>query len=173
MVHLDGVLRAALALCGDSDRAEDLVQETYLKALGRFDSFRPGTNCKAWLVRILRNAWIDRLRHRKVAGAEVSLDESALAGPDDEIPEPWTGADEVLDMFGDEQVIAALQTLSDDQRLALVLVDVEGMAHEDVAEILGVAAGTVKSRTSRARAKLRTLLRQHAHDLGLDGRART
>lgn len=173
MPHLDGVLRAALALCGDSDRAEDLVQETYLKALSRFASFRRGTNCKAWLVRILRNAWIDRLRHRKVAGPAVALDEQTLAGCDDEGDAPWTDAADVLEMFGDEQVIAALQTLNDDQRLALVLVDVEGMAHEDVAEILGVACGTVKSRTSRARAKLRTLLRQHARDLGLDGRART
>ena len=173
MVHLDGVLRAALALCGDRDMAEDLVQETYLKALGRFASFRTGTNCKAWLVRILRNAWIDRLRHRKVAGPDVPLDERALAGPDDDGDAPWTDATDVLEMFADEQVIAALQTLTDDQRLALVLVDVEGMSHQDVAEVLGVAGGTVKSRTGRARAKLRTLLRQHAHDLGLDGRART
>jgi len=174
MPHLDGVLRVALALCGGRDEAEDLVQETYLKALSRFASFRTGTNCKAWLVRILRNAWIDRLRHRKVAGPDVPLDEQALAGPgDDENEAPWSEAADVLEMFGDEQVIAALQTLSDDQRLALVLVDVEGMAHEDVAEILGVAGGTVKSRTGRARAKLRTLLRQHAHDLGLDGRARS
>ena len=165
------MLRAAVALCGDREQAEDLVQETVLKALARFASFRTGTNCKAWLVRILRNAWIDRLRHRKVAGPTVPLDETLAAGQD-EPDEPWTDAADVLDMFEDAEVIEALRTLSDDQRLALVLVDVEEMPHEDVAEILGVAPGTVKSRTSRARAKLRTLLRAHAHDLGLDGTAR-
>ena len=174
MPHLDGVLRAALALCGDRDQAEDLVQATYLKALSRFASFGRGTNCKAWLVRILRNDWIDRLRHRKVAGAAVPLDEAVLPAPDDTADEPpWTDADDVLEKFSDEQVIRALQTLSDDQRLALVLVDVEEMPHEDVAEILGVAVGTVKSRTSRARAKLKTLLQAHARDLGLAGEART
>jgi len=172
MPHLDGVLRAALALCGDRDQAEDLVQATYLKALSRFESFRPGTNCKAWLVRILRNDWIDRLRHRKVAGTAVPLDETVLAAPADD-DAPWTDADDVLEKFSDEQVIRALQTLSDDQRLALVLVDVEEMSHEDVADILGVARGTIKSRTSRARTKLKTLLRAHARDLGLAGEART
>ena len=170
--HLDGVLRVALALCGDRDGAEDLVQETCLKALGRFDSFRPETNCKAWLVRILRNTWIDRLRHRKVTGPAVALDEALLVEPDAPAEPAWTDAADVLERFADEQVIAALATLSEDQRLALVLVDVEGMSHESVAEILSVAPGTVKSRTSRARAKLRTLLRAHARDLGLDGRAR-
>ena len=169
--HLDGVLRAAVALSGGREPAEDLVQETYLKALERFASFRAGTNCKAWLVRILRNAWIDRLRHRKVAGPDLPLDEALLAGAD-EGDEPWTGAGDVLEKFEDAEVIEALQTLSDDQRLALVLVDVEGMGHQDVADILGVAPGTVKSRTGRARAKLRTLLRAHARDLGLNGTAR-
>ena len=173
MPHIDGVLRVALALCGDRDEAEDLVQTAYLKALSRFASFRAGTNCKAWLVRILRNAWIDALRHRKVAGPAVPLDESALAAPDDEPQTPWPEAPDVLERFSDAEVIRALQTLSDDQRVALVLVDVEEMPHEDVAEILGVAVGTVKSRTSRARAKLKTLLQAHASDLGLAGRART
>ena len=171
--HLDGVLRAAVALCGDREQADDLVQATYLKAIGRFASFTRGTNCKAWLVRILRNTWIDRLRHRKVTGPAVPLDEAVLAEPDAPSEPPWTDAEDVLERFEDEQVIAALRTLGDDQRLALVLVDVEGMSHADVAEILGVAPGTIKSRTGRARAKLRTLLRAHAHDLGLDGRART
>lgn len=173
IAHLDSVLRAALALCGDRDRAEDLVQETYLKALGRFESFRKGTNCKAWLMRILRNAWIDRLRRLKVAGPAVPLDETVLAAADDEPETPWTDAHDVLEKFSDAEVIRALRTLSDDQRLALVLVDVEEMRHEDVAEILGVAVGTVKSRTSRARAKLKTLLRAHANDLGLGGRDET
>ncbi len=66
--YLDTLYRAAVALCGREENAEDLVQATYLKALQRFELFRPGTNCRAWLLRILRNTWIDQLRHMKVVG---------------------------------------------------------------------------------------------------------
>ena len=67
VVHLDAVYRAAVALCGRQDDGRDLVQATYLKALERFDSFQPGTNCRAWLMRILRNTWIDEIRHRRLS----------------------------------------------------------------------------------------------------------
>lgn len=174
MVHLGRIYRAALALCGRPDQAEDLVQTTFVRALERFESFRPGTNCKAWLLRILRNVYIDQIRHRVVVGPEVSIDETLLAGrpaePEDseELQEP--ALHKLLEKFSDEQVIRALARLPEDQRLVLLLVDVEQMSHEDVAHVLDVAVGTVKSRASRARARMKDALRAHAKDLGFMGR---
>ncbi len=164
--YLDTVYRAAVALCGRADNAQDLVQETYLKALKRFESFQPGTNCRAWLLRILRNTWIDQLRHLKIAGPEVRIEENLLAAPAQEQETVFSDADEILENFSDEQMIKALRELSEEQRLALFLVDVEDFSHEEVGEIMDVAIGTVKSRTSRARASLRQKLLGHARRLG-------
>jgi RNA polymerase sigma-70 factor (ECF subfamily) len=167
--HLDVVLRAAVALCRNRHEAEDLTQSTFVKALERFDSFEPGVpagpQCKAWLIQILRNTWIDHLRHRKVAGTAVPIDEAMVA--DDPQEEPvWTDARDLLENFSDEQVIKALIRLPEDQRLTLFLVDVEQCSQEEAAGILGVAVGTVKSRASRARTALRRSLADHARDLG-------
>lgn len=170
MPHLDSVYRTALALSRKPHEADDLTQTTMLKAFQRFGSFRPGTACKPWLLRILRNTWIDALRHRKVVGTVVPIEEGLVGDPSPGEPEPWTEAEDVLERFSDEQVIRALRELPDDQRLTLVLVDVEEMSQEDAAAILDVAVGTVKSRTSRARAALKRKLQAHARDLGLIGR---
>jgi len=172
MPHLDSVFRTAFALCGSRDEAEDLVQATYLKACGQFASFRQGTNCRAWLMRILRNSWIDRLRHRKVVGPETQVDKLPLAAPESAEESHWTNAEDILESFADEQIIEALHELPETQRLVVFLVDVEQTPVEEVAEILDVAPGTVKSRASRARAKLKTRLMAHAADLGFDGRVK-
>lgn len=166
MPYLDAVYRTALALCGRRAEAEDLTQDTFTKAMERFDSFRLGTNCKAWLLRILRNTRIDRLRHMKVVGPQVSADEALLPAPAQPEQTVWTNAEDILENFADEDVINAMRQLPDEQRLALFLVDVEQLDHEEVAGIMGVAVGTVKSRTSRARAALRRKLAAHARDLG-------
>jgi RNA polymerase sigma-70 factor (ECF subfamily) len=170
--HLDSVFRAAVVLSGKGDLAEDLAQETFLKAWRQFGSFRPGSNCRAWLLKILRNTWIDQLRHRKVAGPPLPIEQAVVA----ETPPPeetrWSNAQDILENFSDEQVIDALRLLPADQRLALFLVDVEEAPHEEAAEILGVPVGTVKSRTSRARAALKKALMAHAKDLGFVGRAK-
>ncbi len=168
--HLDSVYRAALAVSGNPATADDLTQTTMLKALERFETFRPGSNPKAWLLRIMRNTWIDRLRHRKVVGPEVQADETLLAGEEAVEPTAWTDAADLIDNFADEEVIHALQELPPDQRLALYLSDVEQLKHEEIGEIMDVAVGTIKSRTSRARAALRDRLYQHALDLGIVGR---
>jgi RNA polymerase sigma-70 factor (ECF subfamily) len=174
MPHLDAVYRAAVALCRHGQEAEDLVQMTYAKALERFDSFQPGSNCRAWLLQILRNTWIDELRHRKVVGTTVSIEEGqpAIAEPPHAKEAVWTNAKDVLENFSDDKVRRALGELPDDQRLTLFLVDVEGISQEEVAQITGVPAGTVKSRTSRAREALKQKLMAHARDLGLLGRVR-
>lgn len=170
LVHLDAVYRAAWSLCRQRAQAEDLVQATYLKALQRFDTYRPGGSCKAWLLRILRNTWFDELRHRKVVGPTVSADEMPLPGPEEAEPLVWTDAADLLENFSDHQVIEALRELPDAQRLALFLADVEQMPLEEAAEVMGVAVGTIKSRTSRARAALKGRLQAHAEDLGLTGK---
>jgi RNA polymerase sigma-70 factor (ECF subfamily) len=165
--HLDAVYRAAMALAGRAQDAEDLAQTTLLKALERFGSFRAGSNCKAWLYRILRNTWIDRLRHAKVVGPVAPIEDGRVAQPAEPDPTHWSDARDVLENFADEQVIAALRELPDDQRLTLFLTDVEQMPQDQVAEIMDVAVGTVKSRTSRAREALRSRLFEHARQLGL------
>ena len=170
--YLDNVFRTAFALCGRRDEAEDLVQATFLKAFGQFASFRPGTNCRAWLLRILRNNWIDRLRHRKVVGTELQIDQLPVEAPESDEETHWTNAQDILESFADEQIIEALNELPEAQRLVIFLVDVEEMPQEEVAEILEVAVGTVKSRASRARAKLKVRLMAHAADLGFDGRVK-
>jgi RNA polymerase sigma-70 factor, ECF subfamily len=170
--YLDNVFRTAYALCGRRSEAEDLVQATYLKALGQFGSFRPGTNCKAWLLRILRNSWIDRLRHRKVVGTELQVEKLPLAAAESVEESHWANPRDILNNFADEQIIEALNELPEAQRLVVFLVDVEEMPLDQVAEILDVAVGTVKSRASRARAKLKTRLMAHAADLGFDGRVK-
>jgi len=172
MPHLDSVFRTAFALCGRRDVADDLVQATYLKAFGQFASFRIGTNCRAWLLRILRNSWIDRLRHRKVVGTELQVDKLPIEAPEPVEETHWTNAEDILESFADEQIIEALGQLPEDQRLTVFLVDVEKTPLEEVAEILDVAVGTIKSRASRARAKLKVLLKAHAVDLGFDGRVK-
>ncbi len=172
MPYLDNVFRTAFALCGNRDEAEDLTQAAFLKAFGQFGSFRPGTNCKAWLMRILRNSWIDRLRHRKVVGAELQVDKLPLAAPESVEDTHWTNAEDILESFADEQIIEALGELPEAQRLVVFLVDIERTPLDEVAEILDVAVGTVKSRASRARAKLKSRLAAHAADLGFDGRVK-
>lgn len=174
MPHLDAVYRAAVALCRRREEAEDLVQITFAKALERFESFDPGTNCRAWLLQILRNTWIDELRHRKVAGTTVSIEEGqpAIADPPHGEEAAWTNAQDVLENFADDDVRRALGELPEDQRLTLFLVDVEGLGQEEVAQVMRVAAGTVKSRTSRAREALRQKLMAYARKMGLLGRGR-
>jgi RNA polymerase sigma-70 factor (ECF subfamily) len=167
MVHINAVYRAATAISGRAETAEDMVQTTFLKAFENFNSFTKGTNCKAWLMRILRNVWIDELRHRQVTGKELPLNEELAAEETTETV--WSDAQDMLENFSDEQVIKALLKLPEDQRLTLYLVDVEGLTQEEVAEIMDIAVGTVKSRTSRARNTLKTCLLSYAKEMGLKG----
>jgi len=160
-----------VAVCGRSDLAEDLTQATYVKALERFDSLRPGTNCRAWLLRIMRNLWIDRLRRRKKAGTRVPVQETMIVTrPTRKVA--WSDADDLLENFSDEQVIDALRKLPEDRRLTLFLIDVEQMDQRQVAKITGVAVGTVKSRTSRARNELKSHLHSYAEKMGFVGKSR-
>ncbi len=170
--HLDSVYRAAVVVCRGTAEAEDLTQTTFLKAFERFEMFQPGTNCKAWLLQIMRNLWIDRVRHLKVAGTTVSLDEELLITEAPVESTLWSDARDLLENFSDEQVIDALKRLSEDQRLTLYLMDVEQLSEKEVADITGTALGTVKSRTHRARRELKKHLQAYAKEMGFVGRNR-
>ncbi len=167
--HLNAVYRAAVAICGHQREADDLVQDTFLKAFERFELFEKGTNCKAWLLQILRNTWIDRLRHRKIVGLTLPLDEEIVAATSKDYETVWSNADDLIENFSDEQIIKALSELPEDQRLTLFLTDVEQLSQKEVAQITGVAIGTVKSRVSRARAELKNKLTFYAKQMGLIG----
>jgi len=157
--HLDALFHFARYLSGSEREAEELVQETYARALGASAQFEAGTNLRAWLFRILRNAFLDARRRAK---ASPIVDAEP---PDDPAPngEPLRG-DAELELLRNvvaEDIAAALLALSPDAR-AIVLLDHDGFTESELAEVLGCALGTVKSRLARARAALRERLRDYA-----------
>lgn len=156
--HADALYDFARKLTRSPGLAEDLVQETFVRALSSAAQFSVGTNLKAWLFRILRNAQIDRLRRAGVVAYVADAAEHTAA----ESSEPLRGDLELeaLRRLVAGDIEAALATLSNDAR-ALVLLDLEGFGEAELAEILGCATGTVKSRLSRARAALRERLQEY------------
>jgi RNA polymerase sigma-70 factor (ECF subfamily) len=172
--HRATVLRVAKLLVGDDAEAEDLAQETLLKAFGAIDSHRKGSDVRAWLLSILRNLRVDRHRKTKRSSGTLSLDGHALVDHGDgglispEQPaDAWSDPAEIMEAFSDQQIIDALRRLPEDIRLTLLLVDVEQLDHSDAAVVLGVAVGTIKSRTHRGRAMLRDALAPIAREMGL------
>lgn len=153
-------LRAfGISLCGNVDRADDLVQETLLRALANIESFQPGTNMSAWLFTILRNLFRSeyRKRRREVEDADGSYAETLKSQP------------EQTSRVEFEEFRVALNKLPEDQREALILVGASGFSYEEAAEICGCAVGTIKSRVNRARTRLSTLLSiDTADDFGPD-----
>ena len=142
-------LRAfAMSLAQNADRADDLVQETLVKAWDKQASFQPGTNLKAWVFTILRNEFYSQMRKR---GREVQDSDGAITGRVAVHP----GQHGAMDL-GDFR--AALETLPEDQREAIILIGASGFSYEEAAEICGCAIGTIKSRVSRARSRLQEIL---------------
>jgi RNA polymerase sigma factor (sigma-70 family) len=153
--HRDRMWAVAIRTLGDQEEAADALQDAFISAFRRADSFRGDSKVTTWLHRIVVNACLDRIRRRQVRAAEPLPDEqdraAQLAGPEREDPA------EVRERQVD--VLNALKQLNEDQRSALVLVDMEGYSVEEAAAILNCAPGTVKSRCARGRAKLLPLLR--------------
>jgi RNA polymerase sigma-70 factor (ECF subfamily) len=163
--HLDTLYRVALRLGGEESRAQDLVQDTMLKAFRAWHQFRPGTNARAWLLTILRNTFINEYRRQKREPIPVDIDlvEPYIvrpAGPDTD-PE---GA--FFSKIVDARVLEAVRSLPDEFRDALILSDMEGLSYAEVAESLEVPIGTVKSRLFRARRLLQKQLYDHAVEMG-------
>jgi RNA polymerase sigma-70 factor (ECF subfamily) len=158
-------LRAfAVSLCGNPERADDLVQEALMKAWANLDTFQPGTNMRAWLFTILRNVYYSEYRRKR---KEVEDADGNLAAMLSTHPEQ----DGHVDMTDFK---AALNQLAPDQREALILVGASGFSYEEAAEICGCAIGTVKSRVNRARNRLAELLSvKSASEYGPDSYTRS
>ncbi|MGH8011049.1 MAG: sigma-70 family RNA polymerase sigma factor [Candidatus Binataceae bacterium] len=162
--HLDALYTAALRLSRNPDDAKDLLQETVLRAYRFFHQFRPGSNCRAWLLTILYNNFRNSYRRS-------TLEQVAVTGVEfeRELEVPGLLADHsadpeslVFDRMLGRQIEAALTALPTDFRQALLLIDVQELDYQEAATILAVPIGTIKSRVSRARALLRETLREFA-----------
>ena len=164
MLALEPNLRAfAMSLCGRADRADDLVQETMLRAITKIDSFQTGTNLGAWLTTILRNCFLSELRkHRnEVEDADGAYAHALRAAPEQE------------SMLEFKEFRAALREIPFDQREALLLVGAAGLSYEDAAAICQATTGTIKSRINRARSRLAALLAiENVDEIGSDNQTR-
>jgi len=166
LIHLDRVFEAARWLCANRSEAEDLVQETYLRAFEHFEQFAPGTNCRAWLLTILRHAFLNR---RKRAARE-------LLDPDGEVPEPEAGweygsvisnpEEAFFQEVMEPEVERALAALPAAFREVVVLADLEECSYKEIAQIVGCPPGTVMSRLYRGRRLLKQSLLDHARTRG-------
>jgi len=163
--HLDTAYRVALRLAGDEAQAEDLVQETMLKAYRSWHQYRPGTNVRAWLLTILRHTFINEYRKRRKIVAELDVSEieawTVFPAVQDVDPEG-----RFFDSIVDEEVLRAIDALPDEFRETLTLSDVEGLTYAEIAEITEVPVGTVKSRLFRARQALQRQLYDYAVEMG-------
>src|SRR5688500_9621881 len=173
MEFMPSLYAAALRMTRNPSDAEDLVQETYLKAYRRFESFTEGTNLKAWLYRILTNTFINRYRAKKRRPDETDLDDVEdfylyrRLGGLEEARASRSAEDELMDFFTETEVKEALESLPEQFRLAVLLADVEGFSYKEIAEILDIPIGTVMSRLHRGRKALQKRLYNFASERGL------
>ena len=169
LVHSDALFRYARRLTLDAREAEDLLQETFLRALRFWHQYQKGTNCKAWLFRIMRNLSINRAQSKARSPVKDSLEDT----------EEWSLFGKLKDkdelsqespekMFFDHnwspEIVNAMAKLPEEYRSAIILCDVEGFAYQEIADILDIPIGTVRSRLNRARGKLQTLLLEYVKE---------
>ena len=170
---------AAMRMTRNPSDAEDLVQETYLRAYRGFEGFREGTNLKAWLYRILTNTFINTYRAKKRRPDQVDLDDVEdfylfrRLGGLESAEANRTAETEVLDALPDAEVKEALESLPEQFRMAVILADIEGFSYKEIAEILDVPIGTVMSRIHRGRKQLQRRLWDYAERHNLRPRAET
>jgi RNA polymerase sigma-70 factor (ECF subfamily) len=169
---MDAVFRFALRLAGTQDQAEDLVQETFLRAYRSWDKYTPGTQCKSWLFTICRNVFL-RLRERGQRHDEiVSENVDRSAGPFEVVNPVWVKAvksdpeGEFFESIVDDVVLEHIQDLPEDYRIAVILSDLEGLSYQEIAELTDVPVGTVKSRLFRGRRILQKVLYDYAVSAG-------
>ncbi|MCF1693768.1 sigma-70 family RNA polymerase sigma factor [Corynebacterium argentoratense] len=168
---LDQLYGGALRLTRNPADAEDLVQETYIKAFQAFDSFTQGTNLKAWMYRIMTNLYITNYRKAQRRPTQTSAEEitdyQLLSSATHESQGLESAEVEALKKLPTSEISEALNALSEDYRMVVYYADVEGLAYKEIAEIMGVPLGTVMSRLHRGRKKLRDALKDVARERGI------
>ncbi|MDQ6783536.1 MAG: sigma-70 family RNA polymerase sigma factor [Actinomycetota bacterium] len=173
MEHMGSLYTAALRMTRNPADAEDLVQETYLKAYRGFASFQEGTNLKAWLYKILTNTFINSYRAKKRRPEQTELDEGEdlylyrRLGGLEAVAAGRSAEEELLDHITDTEVKAALEALPESFRMAVLLADVEGFSYKEIADILEIPIGTVMSRLHRGRKALQKALHKFGMERGL------
>ena len=173
MEHMPALYAAAMRMTRNKADAEDLVQETYLKAYRAFGSFQEGTNLRAWLYRILTNAYINKYRAKQRRPQESELGEIEdlylyrRLGSMETAAASMSAEEQFLDLFTDDEVKQALEDLPDNFRLPVLLADVEGFAYKEIAEMLDIPIGTVMSRLHRGRKAMQRALYDFAKARGL------
>lgn len=168
MPHINSMYNFAYRLTFDEDDSKDLVQETYLKAYRFIHSFQKGTNAKAWLFRILKNSFINDFRKKSKEPSKVDYQEVESYYNSGDVNKNITSdlrIDSLKDMMGDE-VSNALNSLDVDFRTVIILCDLEGFKYDEMAKILDIPIGTVRSRLHRARNLLKEKLNEYAKSMG-------
>ena len=173
--HMDAVYNFALKMTGDEDDADDLVQETFMKAFRFFDKFEKGTNCKAWLFRILKNSFINDYRKHTKEPDKVDYEDVQNFYENIKSDEVDTDHYE-LDAFSnllDDDISKAMAELPEDFRTVIILNDIEGFTYEEIADFVDIPVGTVRSRLHRARKMLYVQLYDYAKERGFVKGGRT
>jgi len=170
MPLMSGLYSAALRMTRNAADAEDLVQETYLKAYRAYGRFEAGTNLKAWMYRILTNSYINDYRKKQRRPTESDIDDvedlylyRRIGGQAGSVL-GRSAEDELMDLFGEDEVKVALEDLPEHYRMPILLADVQGFAYKEIAEILDVPIGTVMSRLHRGRKQLQKRLYAFAEE---------
>lgn len=166
--HMDSLYNFALKMTGDSDDASDLIQETYLKAFRFWDKFEKGTNCKAWLFRIMKNTYINT--YRKNTKEPDKVDYEDIENFYENIKPSSTDSahleKDIYDNLLDDELSEAISSLPEDFRTVVILCDIEGYTYDEIADFVDVPVGTVRSRLHRARKMLYTKLYKYASNKG-------
>lgn len=170
--YLDQMYGAAMKFTRDPQEAQDLLQETFMKAFAAFERFESGTNMKAWLYRIMTNTYINgyrKMQRQPYLGAVDELEDWQLGGAESTTAMASRSAEaEALDRLPSTAVTKALNELNDDRRMVVYLADVEGFSYQDIADMMGTPIGTVMSRLSRGRGQLREMLGDYAREQGYE-----
>jgi len=166
--HIDALKTFAYHLCYDEDDANDLVQETYLKAFRFVDKYDEGTNAKAWLFKILKNAYINEYRKKSKRPTKVDFEDIVSYHDSEEsvLPGYLDLREELFDKMMGDEITIAINALPLDFRTVLLLCDVEGFTYEEISKIIDVPIGTVRSRLFRARNMLKEKLKNYAKSKG-------